>query len=181
MRTTTPTPATPRPSSAELTGVWSLDPERTTVALATRTMWGLLPVTGSFRATGGGLTVGPDGQVSGHVEIDAASITTGIKLRDKHLRGEDFLATTRFPHIVVRIERLDVTPQSLTAVGTLHAKGASVPVRFPVSVTAVTPGILDVEGALSVDRAAVGIDIAANGATTMENQLTVRVRLHRSA
>lgn len=181
MRTTTRTPAAPRPSSVELTGTWSLDPEQSTVALATRTMWGLLRVKGSFRATGGVLTVGEHGQVSGHVEVDAASIATGIKLRDKHLRGEDFLAAERFPHIVVRIEALDVTPQSLTAVGTLHAKGASVPVRFPVSVNPLTPDTIDVEGALSVDRAAVGIDITANGATTMDNQLTVRVRLHRSA
>lgn len=159
-----------------LTGEWALDPARTTVTMRTRTMWGLLPVSGTFRATGGQVRLTPGGGVTGRIEVDAASVSTGLKVRDGHLRGEDFLAVDDHPVLAVVVERVEGT----TGVGVLHAKARSVPVRLPVRVTRTGADEVELDADLEVDRSHVGIDISTRGATTMATRVSVRARFTRS-
>src|SRR5919198_2667107 len=73
-------------------------------------MLGLIPVRGLFAE----FTIEAEGPTSEaeevtppRVTIQAASIDTGIKLRDKHLRSSDFLDVERFPQIEFRAERIE--------------------------------------------------------------------------
>ncbi len=74
--------------SATLAGTWVLDPARSTVRLRSKSMWGLVPVKGSFGTVSGEGTVSPAGEVSGTVTVDAASVDTKMGKRDQHLRSE---------------------------------------------------------------------------------------------
>ena len=59
-----------------LAGEWALDPRKSSIALKSRSMWGLAPVNGVFREISGNGTVSPDGEVSGTVTVAAASVDT---------------------------------------------------------------------------------------------------------
>src|SRR5260370_36106615 len=83
--------------------VWSIDPVRTTVGFAVKNLI-LLTVRGSFGDAAGTLRLEPDdiGRSAVEVVIKAASIATGMKRRDAHLRSADFLAADRCPDIRFR-------------------------------------------------------------------------------
>lgn len=176
---------TSSPTTADLRGhpaaggTWLLDPRSTTIALRTRSMWGLLPVTGTFRAAGGHVHVTPAWGVTGRVEVDAGSIDTGLRIRDGHLRGADFLAVVGHPLITVDLQRVEATAGSWTAVGVLRVRGQALPLRFPISVTSSGPDEVHVAAELQVDRSQVGIGMRSNGATVMDNRLVVHAVFHR--
>ena len=67
------------------TGTWALDPSATTIELHTKAMWGLVKVKANFNALSGSATV-TAGAVNGALVIDAASVNSGNKKRDAHLR-----------------------------------------------------------------------------------------------
>ncbi len=80
-----------------------LDASNTHVAFEA-TWFGAVPVRGRFEEMHGVLYL-PDGdpaRASVAVEIDAASVRTGIALRDRHLCGPTFLDAARHPVIVFR-------------------------------------------------------------------------------
>jgi polyisoprenoid-binding protein YceI len=79
-------------------GQWSLDPNRTTVEFHTKIMR-VIPVKGKFTAIEGGASVGTGGSIDGTLVLDVATIDTGIKKRDDHLRTADFFDAERYPTI----------------------------------------------------------------------------------
>ena len=157
---------------ADYAGDWALDPAATTITLKTRSMRGLLPVRGTFRAIRGTARARVNGHLSARLEVDAASLRTGLKIRDGHLRGGDFLAVASHPAITIDIEHAEIT-DATTVAGVLHARGTSVPVRFPVTVTRISPDEAEVSAQVLVNRSQLGITTRANGATTMACHLTV--------
>ena len=76
-------------------GAWTVAPERSSVRFTNRTLWGLVKVTGHFAAIAGNGRIAADGSVSGRLVIAAASLRTGIRRRDEHLRSPDFFDTKR--------------------------------------------------------------------------------------
>ena len=99
-----------------------------------RKMMGLIPVRGYFAE----FTVeaqGPGSEAEEatppRVTIQAASVDTGVKLRDKHLRSRDFLDVERFPQIEFRAERIEQQGQDEFRIGgplTIH--GVTCPVEL---------------------------------------------------
>ncbi len=77
-------------------GTWMFDPPHTAIRFIAKHV-GMAHVHGRFTRFTGGIRVAPDmrdSQVS--VRIDAASITTGNRTRDNHLRSADFLDVERY-------------------------------------------------------------------------------------
>ena len=156
-----------------LTGAWVLDPGRSRVRLSTRAMWGRVPVHGTFRQVRGTAQVTGPGAVTARIEIASASIDTKIKMRDHHLRSDDFFAAAAHPTIAVGIEGVEPAGNALHATGTLTIRGRSMPLSFPVTVTELADTSVVLDAVVKVDRSEVGLDYRARGATHMHNELTV--------
>src|SRR5438128_4444023 len=80
--------------------LWSIDPTHTTVEFEAKNFL-FFTVRGSFEDAAGTvlLDAANIGRSSVEVVIKAASIVTGIKRRDAHLRSKDFLDADRYPNI----------------------------------------------------------------------------------
>ncbi|MFD3454833.1 YceI family protein [Streptomyces sp. NPDC058691] len=155
-------------------GVWTLDPKASSVELATRTMWGLVNVKGTFERVSGQGRVGPGGAISGMLTIDAASISTGHAKRDKHLRGADFFDVERYPEFTIRV--VGGTPRG-TGVEfrtefTIKGVTRSIPLTGTVDQLAGDAVTVSVE--THIDRARFGMDWNQMG--MIKGRTTVAVR-----
>jgi polyisoprenoid-binding protein YceI len=80
-------------------GVWTIDPVHTQIAVTARHL-GMASVRGRFAEFGGQVEVArPVERSVVRATIQAASIDTGNKMRDDHLRSPDFLGVDRHPVI----------------------------------------------------------------------------------
>jgi polyisoprenoid-binding protein YceI len=87
---------------------WKLDPAHTTVEFAVKHMM-FTTVRGRFRTVSGTIAVderNPD-RSRVEVEIEAASIDTGVADRDTHLRSADFLDVESQPRITFTSKRVE--------------------------------------------------------------------------
>jgi polyisoprenoid-binding protein YceI len=107
-------------------GTWLFDPPHTAIRFIAKHV-GMAHVHGRFTRFDGGIRIAPDmadSQVS--VRIDAASIDTGNKTRDNHLRSADFLDVERYPYIDFSSTRFVYHGgQKWTLHGTLTMHGVS--------------------------------------------------------
>lgn len=85
-------------SSPIAAGTWRLDPEHTSLEFRVKHI-GLARVRGVFRVFEGAVVTGAHGELSGWAAIDAASLETGVRARDEHLRSPDFFAVEEHPRI----------------------------------------------------------------------------------
>jgi polyisoprenoid-binding protein YceI len=83
---------------AAAAGAWTVDPSASNVRFVAKT-FGAVRVSGRFEAIAGGLVVDEHG-AAGVLEIDAASIDTSNRLRDRHLLSRGFLDARRHPKLV---------------------------------------------------------------------------------
>ena len=117
----------------ESVGVWTLVPGRTRITFRNKTMWGALMVHGAFTEFSGDGQITNTGDVSGRVNIVAASLNTKLRKRDEDLRGRTFLDVENYPDIKVVVAaaepngtdtvdvRADLTVKGHTALIPLHA------------------------------------------------------------
>ena len=111
---------------------WTIDPDHSCAAFAIRHM-ALAHVRGQFNILKGTILFDPadKSKTLVEVEIDVASVNTGIKKRDEHLRTGDFFDQTKYPLISFKsrsVEFLDSSRCRVTGDLTLH--GATHPVAF---------------------------------------------------
>ena len=86
---------------------------------------GPLVVRGSFGEMRGQLVLPGDDIERAELSVDvvAESISTGLPMRDRHLRGRSFLDSGRFPLISFRSERVICEPEALVVQGILSLRG----------------------------------------------------------
>jgi polyisoprenoid-binding protein YceI len=79
--------------------VWTIDPKYATVEFSARMLF--FTVNGRLTDFGGEITLDEDDIYRSSVEaaINAASVSTGVKRRDEHLRSKDFLDASEHPEI----------------------------------------------------------------------------------
>ncbi len=155
---------------------WVLDPVETSVEFAVRTFWGLTTVRGRFDRFDGAYEIGPAGATI-ELTIDADSLDTGNKTRDKHLRANDFFHVDEHPEVRFTSTRVhDVGSGILHVVGRLEAAGASVPLEFPAVVRPVDGG-LEIEAITTVDQKELGMISGKLGMIRRPVRLHVRARL----
>ncbi len=113
---------------------WIVDPGRTVVEFEVKNLWGLAAVAGHFDRFDGTYTVSPD-QSAIDLTIDAASVDTGIGLRDKHLRSPDFFDASEFPKVRFASTRMvDMGDGRVHVSGDLEAAGTPAPIAFEATV-----------------------------------------------
>jgi polyisoprenoid-binding protein YceI len=135
-------------------GNWALVPDRSAIKFGSKTLWGLVPVNGRFTDVTGDGSVAADGAVSGRITIGVASVKTGIKKRDEHLRSADFFDTENFPEITVEVSGV-ASNGDLNA--TLRVRGTTLPIPLTATVTPLGDGTMQVTARTTVDRTKWGI------------------------
>ncbi|WP_310784672.1 YceI family protein [Mycobacterium sp. Z3061] len=156
----------------ESAGTWALVPDRSAVTFKIRNMWGLMPVKGAFTEFSGEGRLTGEGEVSGRIDIQVASLDTGIARRDKHLRSADFFDVERFGEIAVVVNALHpATGKSADLHTHFTIKGITEPVPLPVTITELDDGSVRVSGRTQIDRSR--FDLDWNKLGVMSNAVTV--------
>ena len=134
-------------------GVWSLDPDRSTVNFKIRNFWGLINVKGRFTVVSGDGQITGKGAIFGRLDIQVASLHTGIGKRDEHLRSADFFDADRYPDISVVVTAVEPTTGNDAALrATFSIKGVTAEVPLPIHVSALDDGSLQVSANTEIDR-----------------------------
>ncbi len=91
---------------------------------------------GRFARFKGDVVVDPKDATTAKVRVtvEAASIDTGIEMRDNHLRSEDFLDVNRFPTVTFESERVEMGGRRATVMGRLTIHGVTREIAVPVDV-----------------------------------------------
>jgi polyisoprenoid-binding protein YceI len=117
------------------TTVWQLDPAHTSIEFAVKHMM-FTTVRGRFKTFTGTVEIDEKNPNASRVEveIDAASIDTGVADRDAHLRSADFLDVENHPKIVFRSSRVEGAHQKegdrFRIEGQLEIRGKALPVTL---------------------------------------------------
>ena len=144
------------PASA---GTWTVDADQSTVAVKSKSFWGVMPVKGRFTEFSGDGQVTAPQTVSGHIDIKAASLRTGIGKRDAHLHSADFFEAEKFPDINVVVTAADVIDSDTVGLhAELTVKGTTKPLTLKAKVTPVGDGTMRLATEATVNRQDFGVD-----------------------
>jgi polyisoprenoid-binding protein YceI len=155
---------------------WTLDPARSTVEFKVRHFWGLITVTGHFDRFGGSYAVRPDSRQI-ELTIDADSLDTGRKPRDKHLRDADFFHVVAHPRTVFCSNSIiDAGDGTLHVSGELEAAGKTVPLDFDATVRE-SGDELEIEATTTVDHRLFDMTWSPLGVLRAPATLHVKARL----
>ena len=96
----------------------------------------LMNADGRFHRVAGEVVVDPSDPVTARISlsIEAASIDTGIGMRDNHLRSPDFFDAQRFPTITFESLRVEATGRRATVTGRLTLHGVTREIAVPVDI-----------------------------------------------
>jgi polyisoprenoid-binding protein YceI len=156
-----------------LAGKWILDKERSTVALRSKSLWGLAAVKGVFHELEGTATIRPQGEVTGQIAVTSASIDTNHRKRDTHLRSADFFLSEKYPAITFAVSSLTPAGEGASISGTLTVREQSRPITFPASVSRLDDGAIALDATLQIDRSEFGLTWNQMGMASMKNTITI--------
>jgi len=155
-----------------LAGEWVLDQHASSIRQKSKSLGGLVRVTGVFSEVSGTGTVFPNGEVSGTLTVAAASIDTRNARRDTHLRSADFFDSANQPDITFAADGIQPSDRGVTVTGALTVRGRTRP--LVVDATVSVPGDaelwLDTE---VVNRADFGLTWNQLGMVSMTSTLTI--------
>lgn len=143
-------------------GDWYVDPARSRVHFHTRAFFGLFPVLGRFEGYDGVLHVDDAGQATGELRIEAASIRTGIGLRDAHLRTKGYFHAGTYPDVTFDLTGLARGGDGYEVTGTLRIRETTLPIRAPATISS-TDSELRMEARFPLDHDAAGLRWAKPG------------------
>jgi polyisoprenoid-binding protein YceI len=161
-------------SDQMLIGRWQLDSQRSSVEFRARKFWGLVTVKGHFDDYEGQLELGADPAVE--LTIDAASLQTGIRKRDEHLRSADFFDAEHHPRVRFVSESVDLHDDALKVRGRLFARDRSIPLELEAQVRQVD-GELEIEAATTAPHRKLGMTWSPLGMIPPRSELFVKGHL----
>jgi polyisoprenoid-binding protein YceI len=165
---------------AKLAGDWTLDPSRSTVALRSKSVWGLVAVKGVFRDVTGAGTISASGEVSGTITVAAASVDTKVAKRDTHLRSADFFDSDNHPSIVFRVDQVQPAATGVKVSGTLTVRGQTRPLTFDAAVSVPEDGELWLDADVHVNRSDFGLNWNQLGMSSVHNTITIHAVFTRN-
>lgn len=167
-------------AGGSLAGQWTLDQARSSVALRSKSMWGLVPVKGTFGQVSGAAEIAATGEASGTITVSAASVDTKMTARDKHLRSADFFDTENHPEITFTATEIALAGDDATITGSLQVRGQARPLSVPAHVTAPGPDTLQLDTQLEIDRSDFGLTWKGPFGASFHNTLSIRAVFSRS-
>ncbi len=147
--------AWPAPGAAE-TVRYRIQPELTELTFKATSR--LMDADGTFRRFAGEVTVDPKDARTARVTltIEAASIDTGIRLRDNHLRGAEFFDVERYSSITFESVRVEPADRRVLVVGRLTIHGVTRELTAPIEMELTETRLL-ARGELALRRSDFGI------------------------
>jgi len=159
-------------------GHYDIDPGRSRVTFATRHLFGLGRVRGSFAVRGGTADVAdPIAASAVYAEIETASFRTKNPARDGSVLSRRFLDPAGHPVMTFRSDRIEAGGQVVT--GTLTVRGTSRPVTLTITRCEVSRGCFTARATARIDRTEFGIT-AARGLAARYLDLTMEVQCTRN-
>ena len=124
----------PLPSDVRLDDLrparWVADPARSRAKFRVKHTWGLATVVGSLDLVEGSLEIDEQNQIMMQLVLDALSVSSGNRMRDKDLRTDKFFDVERHPTVTFRSTSVDQgEDQQLRVAGMLTAGGRTVEIR----------------------------------------------------
>jgi polyisoprenoid-binding protein YceI len=160
-------------------GAWSVDADASHARFTAATLAGLVKTPGEFRALSGELTIEQDA-VRGVLRLDAASIDTGNRLRDRHLRGRDFFAVGKHPELRYELRTLTAAgPDQLHLDGDLTVAGRRTAMPLEAHLRILTDTSVEITTRTEVDRVVLGVR-GAPGMVPRGVELDIRLTLRRN-
>lgn len=172
--TTTSTQPADTPSMAQ--GRWRIDPSRSSVEFRARTLWGLGTVNGRFERYDGTLDLARSPAIE--LTIDAGSLNTKNKLRDRHLRSADFFDAANHPQVRFVSDTATLEGDRLKVSGHLEAAGERLPLELDGRVRPVGDEY-ELEVRTPADHRQLGMSQGVLGMIPSPSELIVRGRLVR--
>jgi polyisoprenoid-binding protein YceI len=158
---------------------WALDARTSTVEFSVRQLWGLSTVRGRFTRFAGELAIGPDGAGAAELRIEATSLETGNRRRDRHLRDTDYFDCDRHPLVrYVAAVAPALAPDGLRLTGRLVAAGRATPLEL-VAVVEGGGDRLELSTGAALDARALGMTWSPAGTARTPVAIAVRARLQR--
>ena len=159
-------------------GHYDIDPDRSRVTLATRHLFGLGRVKGSFAIRTGTADVADPITASAIcAEIETASFRTKNRQRDHSVLSPRFLDPAGHPVMTFRSDRIE--PEDHAVTGTLTVRGTTARSLITVTRCEVSRGSFTARATARIDRTEFGIT-AARGLAARYLDLTMEVQCTRN-
>jgi polyisoprenoid-binding protein YceI len=159
-------------------GRWTLDPTRSSVEFRVPHFFGLITVKGRFTRFDGSLDLRGETPMA-TLTVHSASLDTGHRRRDEHLRSGDFFAVDRHPQVWFVSDEATLDGPRLLLSGALHAAGRHT--RVTTEATLLDQGDeLEIAATAHVDQRALGMTWSPMGMVHTPAELTLRGRLVRA-
>jgi polyisoprenoid-binding protein YceI len=155
-------------------GTWQLDPQRSSVEFRAGHVWGLASVKGHFDDYHGHLDLGASPAIE--LTIDAASLQTGNRKRDRHLRSPDFFDAENHPRVQFVSDSVDLLGDTLRVRGRLCARDRSIPLELDAEVRR-GDGELEIEAATTALHRELGMTFSPLGMIPPRSELIVKAHL----
>jgi polyisoprenoid-binding protein YceI len=164
-----------RLADGKLAGAWTLNGARSTVGLSSKSMWNLVKVKGRFTQVTGAAAISAAGEATGTITVAAASVDTGNKKRDDHLRSADFFDAAKYPDFSVSVTSVTLPADGADATfsGTLTVRDQTRPVTISGKVSAPGADELALDAEVTVNRADYGMSFNQLNAMSMDNVISI--------
>ena len=161
-------------SEQAISGSWQLDPKRSSIEFRARSIWGLAAVKGRFGDYQGRLDLSAAPAIE--LTIDAASLDTGNRRRDEHLRSGDFFDIENHPQVRFVSDSVQLQGDTLKVHGQLTARDRSIPVELDAQVHE-AGGELEIEAITTAPHRDLGMTYSPLGMIPPRSKLTVKAHL----
>lgn len=176
--------------SLPLSGTWTIDNAHTNANFGIR-HFGISTVRGRFDEVKGSIVAderNPE-RTKIQVTIPAASISTGIKMRDDHLRSADFFDVEKYPTITFESTRVQKKGSGYVAHGNLTMHGVTRAISMPFKVNGpIKDGEagarIGTETKLRINRQDYGIkygQVMDNGSLAIGNDVDITISLEATS
>jgi polyisoprenoid-binding protein YceI len=159
-------------------GRWTLARAGSSVEFRVPHTWGLATVKGHFARHDGHLTIDEHHRWSMELTIDAGSLATGNRMRDKDLRSAKFFDIENHPEVTFQSTEVTFNGDRPRVAGTLAAGGRSVTIQ-PDTTIRIDGDELDLNATAILDQRELGMTHSPLGMVRTPSTLIVHATLHR--
>jgi polyisoprenoid-binding protein YceI len=162
-------------ADGKLAGAWTLDGAKSSVGLSSKSMWNLVKVKGRFTQVTGAAVISAAGEATGTITVAAATVNTGVKKRDDHLRSADFFDAAKYPDISASVTSVTLAGDGGDAAfsGTLTVRDQTRPVTINGKVSAQGADQITLDAELPINRGDYGMSFNRLNMMSLHNLITI--------